>query len=72
MGDEAFFDRYYDAQLTVDANASFRVNPSLQLFIEANNLTNQALRYYQGISARMMQEEFYSRRFQAGLKYDLR
>lgn len=72
VGDEAFFDRYYDAQITVDANASFRVNPSLQLFIEANNLTNQALRYYQGISARMMQEEFYSRRIQAGLKYDLR
>ena len=72
VGDEAFFDRYYDNQLTVDANASFQVSPTLQFFVEANNLTNQPLRYYQGISSRLMQEEFYSRRFQAGLKYDLR
>ena len=72
IGDSAFFDRYYDRQITVDANASFQVSPTLQFFVEANNLTNQPLRYYQGISSRLMQEEFYSRRFQAGLKYDLR
>jgi TonB-dependent receptor len=72
VGDSAFYDRYYDRQITVDANASFQVSPTLQFFIEANNLTNQPLRYYQGISSRLMQEEFYSRRFQAGLKYDLR
>jgi TonB-dependent receptor len=72
LGDSAFFDRYYDRQITIDANASYQFTPSIQFFIEANNLTNQPLAYYQGISSRLMQEEFYSRRFQAGLKYDLR
>jgi len=71
IGSSAFFDRYYDTQTHVDVNGSVIVTPQLRLFFEANNLTNQPLRYYQGISARMMQEEFYDRRFTLGLKYDL-
>jgi len=55
----------------VDVNGSYTVTPQFRIFFEANNLTNQPLRYYQGISARMMQEEFYDRRFTVGLKYDL-
>jgi TonB-dependent receptor len=71
IGETAFFDRYYDTQAHVDLNGSYTVTPQFRIFFEANNLTNQPLRYYQGVSARMMQEEFYDRRFTLGLKYDL-
>lgn len=72
VGDEAFFDRYYDRAVTVDLNGEFAATPTIRLFFEANNLTNQPLRYYQGISDRIMQEEFYNTRIQVGVKADLR
>jgi hypothetical protein len=40
------------------------------VFAEANNLTNQPLRYYQGVAARTMQMEYYQARFNLGLKFD--
>lgn len=51
-------------------------NPGLtpttsMVYAEANNLLNQPLRYYQGISSRLMQAEYYNVRFQAGIKIDL-
>lgn len=70
-GDDAFSDRYYDTQLFVDANASYAITSKLRIFVDANNLTNQPLRYYQGIPDRVAQSEFYNARFQAGVKYDL-
>lgn len=72
LGDSPFFDRYYDRQVTIDANASVQLSPTVRFFVEANNLTNQPLRYYQGTVNRLMQEEFYDRRVQTGLKIDLR
>src|SRR5690606_18169476 len=59
LGESAFSDVYYDEQLFVDANASYKITPILRVFAEANNLTNQPLRYYQGISSRTMQAEYY-------------
>ena len=70
LGDEAFEDRYYDEQLFVDANASVKLWSNLRFFIEANNLTNQPLRYYQGVQSRMMQLEYYNSRIHTGFKYD--
>lgn len=71
LGGDDFEDRYYDKQFFLDANASFRVLPHLRIFAEANNLTNQPLRYYQGISSRMAQMEYYRPRYNFGLKFDL-
>ena len=45
--------------------------PTLRIFLEANNLTNQPLRYYQGVSERTQQIEYYRPRFNLGLKFDL-
>lgn len=70
LGDEPFFDRYYDGATNLDVNGSWALNQSARFFIEANNLTNQPLRYYQGVKERMMQEEFYNARFTAGMKID--
>jgi TonB-dependent receptor len=69
--EEAFFDRYYSRQFFLDANASYAFTKKLRIFVEANNLTNQPLRYYQGVKERTAQLEYYGPRFNAGIKFDL-
>ncbi len=71
VGGSAFSDRYYDRQMFVDVNASYAFTENLRLFVEANNLTNQPLRYYQGVRERTMQLEYYNARFNVGLKFDM-
>ncbi|WP_026956930.1 TonB-dependent receptor [Algoriphagus vanfongensis] len=71
LGGEGFEDRFYDQQTFLDINASYAITPKWRVFAEGNNLTNQPLRYYQGIQARTMQSEFYNARFNFGLKFDL-
>ena len=70
VASEAFGDRYYDGQLFLDANASYRFGKYVRVFFEANNLTNQPLRYYQGIRSRMAQLEYYKGTFKLGIKID--
>ena len=64
-------DRYYDSQGFLDINASVSLTKNLVLYAQAKNLTNQALRYYQGEEQYVMQEEFYGSRYTAGIKFDL-
>ena len=71
LGSDEFNDTYYDKQLFLDINASLKITKNLRMFAEAKNLTNQPLRYYQGISSRVMQLEYYQARFNIGLKFDL-
>ena len=70
VASEAFGDRYYDGQLFLDANASYRFGKYVRVFFEANNLTNQPLRYYQGIRSHMAQLEYYKGTFNLGVKID--
>lgn len=70
LGGSAFEDRYYDKQTFVDFNASYAIKDWMRLFFEANNLTNQPLRYYQGVKSRTMQMEYYMPRYSFGLKFD--
>jgi len=71
FGEEIFYDRYYDKAIHLDVNANFSITPKFRVYAEANNLLNQPLRYYQGISSRVMQAEYYNARFQFGIKIDL-
>jgi TonB-dependent receptor len=71
LGGESFEDRFYDRQTFIDVNGSYTITPKIRVFAEVNNLTNQPLRYYQGIRSRMMQEEFYNVRMNFGIKMDL-
>jgi TonB-dependent receptor len=71
LGGDSFEDRYYDSQLFLDANASYKLGKNLRIFAEANNLTNQPLRYFQGIRSRTMQMEYYTPRYNLGIKFDL-
>ena len=70
LSDKSFEDRYYDEQSFLDINANYRINDKLSIFAEGKNLTNQPLRYYQGISSRTMQLEYYNISWNLGLKYD--
>lgn len=71
ISDESFSDEYYDRQTFLDINASYAFTKQFRVFAEVNNLTNQPLRFYQGIRERTQQEEFYNVRFNFGLKFDL-
>ncbi|WP_456312798.1 TonB-dependent receptor [Pseudomonas shirazensis] len=71
LGSESYKDSYYDKQFFLDANASYKITSHLRIFAEANNLTNQPLRYYQGVEAHTKQAEFYQARYNFGLKLDL-
>jgi TonB-dependent receptor len=71
LGGDKFDDSYYDSQFFLDANASYRITKKVRLFGEANNLTNQPLRFYQGVKARTMQVEFYRARYNLGIKFDI-
>nr|WP_315220028.1 TonB-dependent receptor [uncultured Flavobacterium sp.] len=71
LGSEAYNDSYYDKQFFLDANASYKITPKLRVFAEANNLTNQPLRYYQGVESHTKQVEYYQARYNFGLKLDL-
>lgn len=68
--EDAFFDRWADRRTDIDANATVRITPTMQFFLEANNLNNRPLRFYQGTRGRLMQDEFYGRRIQTGFKFD--
>lgn len=70
IGGVAFDDRYYDKQTFLDANVSYAITEKIRFFVEANNLTNQPLRYYQGEKNRTMQMEYYKPKYNVGLKFD--
>lgn len=70
LGADASEDSYYDKQFFVDANAAFKITKNLRLFAEANNITNQPLRYYQGVKSHTQQLEYYQGRYNFGLKFD--
>lgn len=71
FGEEKFYDRYYDKALYLDVNANYALTPNFRVYAEANNLLNTPLYYYQGVSGRLMQSEYYNIRIQLGIKVDL-
>ncbi|MBN2279540.1 MAG: TonB-dependent receptor [Candidatus Marinimicrobia bacterium] len=64
-------ERYYDKVTYLDFNASYLINDHFRIFLEANNLLNQPLRYYAGDPERTYQGEYYNRRLSFGLKFDM-
>ncbi len=71
LGGDAFEDRFYDKQTFLDFNGSYAFKPTWRVFVELNNITNQPLRYYQGVPERTMQAEYYNMRMNLGLKFDM-
>jgi hypothetical protein len=71
IGSSSFYDRYYDGQFFLDFNASYALTSKFRFFTELNNLTNQPLRYYQGVRTQTMQLEYYRSKGSIGIKFDL-
>lgn len=71
LGGNAFEDRYYDQQFFLDFNSSYAINNKLRIYADLNNITDQPLRFFQGVSERTQQAEYYGLRLTFGLKYDL-
>jgi len=71
LGGDSFEDRFYDQQFFLDFNASYAFSNRLRLYTELNNITNQPLRFYQGVRSRTQQAEYYGLKLNFGLKYDL-
>lgn len=68
MGKTKFQDRYYDAVNYLDLNASYTFAKHYTFYVEANNLLNQPLRYYQGSKDLTAQVEYYGVKMNAGFK----
>lgn len=71
LRDEEGTDRVYDEHIQLDLSASQRLNQNFTVFLELINLTNEPLRYYNGISSRPEQQEFYSFWGNIGIKFEL-
>jgi TonB-dependent receptor len=71
VGEEAFFDRYYDEVAYLDLNFSYQITNNWVIYANANNLLDQPLRYFQGVPGRTQQAEFYGARFDIGVKFDM-
>jgi TonB-dependent receptor len=59
VGGSSTLDRYYDTHKQLDASISRTIMPRIRLFLDALNLTNAPLRYYQGDANHPLQEEHY-------------
>lgn len=70
FGTVAALDRYYDKVNYLDLNAAYTFGKNFKttFYVEANNLLNQPLCYYQGNKERTMQAEYYGMRLNAGVK----
>ncbi|MDX1636638.1 MAG: TonB-dependent receptor [Balneolaceae bacterium] len=71
LRDSSENDRIYDEHVQLDFSASQRVAPGVNVFLELINLTNEHLRYYNGVSSRPEQQEFYSWWGNLGVKFNL-
>jgi TonB-dependent receptor len=67
--DEAFYDRWYSSVQYLDFNADYTINDNWKLYLALNNLLDQPLRYYQGVSDRTMQMEYYGIQAKLGAKF---
>ncbi len=69
FGEESFFDYYYDKVNNLDFNMNYQFTKYFHVFFDANNLLNQPLRTYSGISERTIQAEYYGIKFNLGLGF---
>ncbi|MGV3765322.1 MAG: TonB-dependent receptor [Chitinophagaceae bacterium] len=69
--DDKMADRYQDQDFQLDFSVNYNFPRNITLFLEANNLTNQPLRYYHGTKGRPEQVEYYSSRGRIGIGWKL-
>ena len=60
-----------DKNFTVDASATVNVTKSIKAFVELNNLSDEPLKTYMGDKRRTTMTEWYGRRGQVGVRWDI-
>lgn len=60
-----------DKNFTLDASATVNITSNIRAFVELNNLTDEPLRTYMGDKRRTASTEWYGRRGQAGIRWDI-
>ncbi|MEO8927383.1 MAG: TonB-dependent receptor, partial [Caulobacteraceae bacterium] len=68
LGGDKSLDTIQDSRLTVDLSASYKVNPHWTIYFDAKNLTDEPLRYYEGVPSRPIQREFYDITYEGGVR----
>jgi len=71
VGGGAGGDVFQDARTTLDLTTSYDVDRRLQVYLNAKNLLNTPLRYYEGSVDRPIQREFYEVSYEAGVRVKL-
>jgi TonB-dependent receptor len=69
VGGEPAEDVFVDRHHQVDLSVSHAMTPSIRVFADVLNLTNQPLRAYEGTTDRPIQEEYYRSWATFGLKF---
>ncbi len=64
-------DIFQDKRLTLDINGSYDLTKRVSLYVNAKNLTNAPLRFYEGSSNRPVQREYYDMTLEGGVKIRL-
>ncbi|SDG23642.1 TonB-dependent receptor [Dyadobacter soli] len=60
-----------DANFTIDASATYTISKRLRAFVELNNLSDSPIKMYMGDKRRTTSSEWYGRKGQAGLRWDI-
>ncbi len=69
LGTNSSNDIYQDKDFHLDLNLSYTFPKNIVLFLDANNLTNQPLKQYEGVSTRPTNVEYYSSRGRLGVNW---
>lgn len=70
VGEDSSEDLFVNNRFQLDATATVTITPSIRVFAEFLNLTNQPFEVYQGSKDQFVQREFYSWWSRVGVKFD--
>ncbi|MYA09471.1 MAG: TonB-dependent receptor [Holophagales bacterium] len=69
VGDEAGTDEWADSAMYLDYSFTYLFENGLELFLQANNLTEEIVYLYRGIASRASQQDITGRTFNAGMRW---
>jgi TonB-dependent receptor len=70
VGASSLLDRYYDRHTQLDVSLNQKITKNVRIYASGLNLNDAKLRYYQGVTERVLQEEHYHWWTEVGLKLD--
>jgi len=68
VGGDRSTDVFQDSRYTLDFNGSYTLSKNVEFYVNAKNLTNAPLRFYEGTPNRPIQREFYDLTLEGGVK----